>query len=266
MLKVGVFDSGLGGLTVVDSISKLLNGVEIFYIADTLFAPYGEKSKAQILKHSFSIAQYLIKYHKIDALVVACNSATSAAIKELREHFKDIIVIGTEPGLKPAINATKTNKIGVLATKATLSGDKYQELLLNLSKDKDIEVMQEPCIGLVKQIEDGLIEHHETFSMLESWLKPMGDKNVDTIVLGCTHYPLIKELIKKILGDEIILIETGNAIAHRLEDLALKQGIKFSQKNSLHLFYTGIISIKMIDKIIEQYQELKKIEIKERDE
>lgn len=266
MLKVGVFDSGLGGLTVVDSISKLLNGVEIFYIADTLFAPYGEKTKDQILKHSFAITNYLIKNHKIDALVVACNSATSAAIKELREHFKELIVIGTEPGLKPAINATKTNKIGVLATKATLSGNKYQELLLNLSQNKDIEVLQEPCLGLVKQIEEGLIEHQETYSMLESWLKPMADKNVDTIVLGCTHYPLIKELIKKILGDEIILIETANAIAHRLEDLALKQGIEFCDKNSLYLYYTGIIKTKMIDKIISNYSKLEKIEIKERDE
>lgn len=265
-MRVGVFDSGLGGLTVVDSILKLLNGVEIFYIADTKFAPYGEKTKEQILKHSFAITNYLIKEHNIQALVVACNSATSAAIKELREHFKNLIVIGTEPGLKPAINATKTNKIGVLATKATLTGNKYQELLLSLSKDKDIEVLQEPCLGLVKQIEDGLIEHHETYSMLESWLKPMQEKNVDTIVLGCTHYPLIKELIKKILGDEIILIETGNAIAHRLEDLALKQGIKFSQDNSLYLFYTGIINAKMVEQIISDFKECSKIEIKERDE
>ena len=152
-MKVGVFDSGLGGLTVVDSILKLLNGVELFYIADTKFAPYGEKSKEQILKHSISITDYLIKNHNIDALVVACNSATSAAIVELRQKYKNLIVIGTEPGLKPAINATKTNKIGVLATKATLTGNKYQELYKTLSSNNQIEVLEEPCIGLVKQID-----------------------------------------------------------------------------------------------------------------
>ena len=265
-MRVGVFDSGLGGLTVVDSITKLINGVEIFYIADTKFSPYGEKTKEQILKHSFDIANHLINEHKIDALVVACNTATSAAIKELRETFKNLIVIGTEPGLKPAINATKTNKIGVLATKATLCGNKYQDLLTNLASQNDIEVMQEPCLGLVKQIEDGLIEHDDTYIMLEKWLKPMKEKNVDTIVLGCTHYPLIKDLIKKILGDEIVLIETGHAIANRLEDLAKKQAIQFKENNSLHLFYTGIINTKMVEKIVPNFDECVKIEIKGRDE
>ncbi len=265
-MKVGVFDSGLGGLTVVDSITKLINGVEIFYIADTKFAPYGEKSKEQILKQSFLITDYLIKNHNIDALVVACNSATSAAIKELREHYTNLIVIGTEPGLKPAINQTKTNKIGVLATKATLNGTKYQDLHKTLSLNKQIEILEEPCLGLVKKIEDGLVNHHETYSMLENWLKPMKEKNVDTIVLGCTHYPLLKDVIKKILGDEIILIETGNAIAQRLKDLAIKEGINLSKNNSLDLFYTGIINTNMIKSIISDYTKCEKIELRENDE
>lgn len=262
-MKVGVFDSGLGGLTVVDSILKLLNGIELFYIADTKFAPYGEKSKEQILKHSISITDYLIKNHNIDALVIACNSATSAAIVELRQKYKNLIVIGTEPGLKPAINATKTNKIGVLATKATLTGNKYQELYKTLSSNNQIEVLEEPCIGLVKQIENGLIEHDDTYKMMEKWLRPMKEKNVDTIVLGCTHYPLLKNLIKEILGDEVILIETGNAIASRLEDLAVKQGLGFVKNNSLDLYYTGIINTNMVDSIISNYTKCEKIEIRE---
>jgi glutamate racemase len=121
-LKVGVFDSGLGGLTVVDAISKNFKGAQIFYIADTQEAPYGNKTKQQILEHSFEITQYLTDTHNINALIVACNTATSAAIKELREHFPSLIVIGTEPGIKPALMHTKTGHVGVMATKATLKG------------------------------------------------------------------------------------------------------------------------------------------------
>ncbi len=111
-MKVGVFDSGLGGLTVVQAITKTFKGAQIFYIADTLFAPYGEKSKEQILKHSFDVTNYLIAKHQIDVLIVACNTATSAAIKFLRDEFPKLIVIGTEPGIKPAMQNTLTKKVG----------------------------------------------------------------------------------------------------------------------------------------------------------
>lgn len=265
-MKVGVFDSGLGGLTVVEAISKFFKGAEIFYIADTLFAPYGEKSKEQILNRSLNITNYLLKKYEIEALIVACNTATSAAIKELRQKFKDLIVIGTEPGVKPAISKTQTKNIGVLATPATLNGEKYQDLVAKLSKDSEINVYETACAGLVNQIEDGKIFHSDTHAMLKKWLDPMKENGVDTIVLGCTHYPLISDVIRDIMGANIELIETGEAIARRLDDLCSKKGHCDRSELKIEVFYTGKIKKDMINIILENWQDGGKIEIKEENE
>lgn len=133
-----MFDSGLGGLTVLSAIQKVFKGAELFYIADTAYAPYGEKTVEQILNRCDNITRYLLETHAIEALIVACNTATSAAIKHLREKFPFLIVIGTEPGIKPAILNTKTAQVGVLATPATLKGDKYQLLVNELSNIKQV--------------------------------------------------------------------------------------------------------------------------------
>jgi glutamate racemase len=253
-LRVGVFDSGIGGLTVVKAITEVLKGAEIFYIADTQFAPYGEKSKEQILKHSFDIANYLIKTHNIDALVVACNTATSAAIKELREHFPKLIVVGTEPGIKPAIQLSKNGKIGILATPATLKGEKYQMLVDVLSTSSShITLYEQACPGLVQQIENGKIEDEKTYLLLENWLKPMKENKVDTLVLGCTHYPLVEETIKKIMGQNINLIETGYAIANRLKDLSKNCGHFNDGELKVNVYFTSYINLEMISKILNSW-------------
>ena len=178
-MKVGVFDSGLGGLTVLNSIQKIFKGAELFYIADTAYAPYGEKTPEQILDRCDNITTYLLEKHGIEALIVACNTATSAAIKHLREKFPFLIVIGTEPGIKPAIINTKTSNIGVLATPRTLNGDKYQLLVNELSTIKKVKLHEQACVGLVEQIEKGEINTQKTFDMLENWLIPMKKDNVD---------------------------------------------------------------------------------------
>jgi glutamate racemase len=265
-LKVGVFDSGLGGLTVVQAITKNFKGAQIFYIADTLFAPYGQKSKEQILKHSLDVTNYLIKHHDIDVLIVACNTATSAAIRFLREKFVNLIVIGTEPGIKPAIQNSISKKVGVLATPATLNGEKYQLLLNELSEEHDVDVFEQACEGLVEQIEDGKISHHETFSMLSGWLKPMSENSVDTIVLGCTHYPLVSVVIKEIMGANIKLIETGTAIAKRLEDLSLKNGHTNDGELKIEVFYTGEIKKDMINMILQDWKDGGKIVVRDTNE
>jgi len=250
-LKVGVFDSGLGGLTVVSAIQKVFKGADVFYIADTSYAPYGEKTPQQILERCDNITKYLLENHGIEALIVACNTATSAAIKHLRDKFPFLIVIGTEPGIKPAILITKTSKVGVLATPATLKGNKYQELVNELSTIKKVELYEQACIGLVEQIEKGEISSKKTFEMLENWLSPMQKNNVDTIVLGCTHYPLVDNLIKEIMGKNINLIETGNAIANRLLTLSSNKGHKNQGNLNISICYTGQININMIDRILE---------------
>lgn len=162
MLKIGVFDSGLGGLTVVKALSQVIKGTKLFYIADTKNTPYGEKTPEQILQYSLDITEYLIKTYEIDVLILACNTATSFAVKELRELYPSLIIIGTEPGIKPAIEQTKTGAIGVLATPATLKGDKYQALVEVLKKAKDIRLFEQACPGLVEQIEKGEISSEKT--------------------------------------------------------------------------------------------------------
>jgi glutamate racemase len=250
-LKIGVFDSGLGGLTVVSSIQKVFKGAELFYIADTAYAPYGEKTSEQILTRSLNITTYLLENHNIEALIVACNTATSAAIKQLREKFPTLIVIGTEPGIKPAIINTQTSNICVLATPATLKGDKYQFLVNELSSIKKVKLFEQACIGLVEQIEKGEIDSKKTFDMLEKWLRPMKEKNVDTIVLGCTHYPLVDDIIRQIMGKDITLIETGDAIANRLRLLSEEKGHLNEGILDIKVCHTGQISRFMIDKILD---------------
>lgn len=261
-MKVGVFDSGIGGLTVLKSILKVLQNSEIFYIADTLYAPYGEKSSDEILKRCENITKYLIKNHQIDVLVVACNTATTAAIKYLRENFSSLIVVGTEPGIKPAILNTKTLNIGILATPSTLKSDKYQLLVNELSSQKKVNLVEQACDGLAMQIENGKGNSLETYKMLETWLKPMKETNVDTIVLGCTHYPLIKNSIKKIMGEDITLIETGDAIAKRVLYLSEEKGHKNIGSLKLIVFYTRRINKEMVRTILEDDNiEIRKCEI-----
>lgn len=261
-MRVGIFDSGLGGLTVVKSIIQILKGADIFYIADTAYAPYGEKSSQQILNRCDLIANYLLQNFKIEALVIACNTATSVAIEHLREKFPFLIIVGTEPGIKPALSLSKTLKVGVMATAATLKGDKYQLLANSLSSNKKIELFECACYGLVDKIENDEIESSDTFLMLEKWLIPMKENGVDTIVLGCTHYPLVEKSIKKIMGENINIIQTGDAIAKRLLYLSSLSGhINLGELN-LTVLCTGNIKKNMVEEILKnQKYEIRECEI-----
>ena len=261
-MKVGVFDSGLGGLTVVSAITEIFNGADIFYVADTAHAPYGEKIPEQILDRCLIITNFLINKHKIDALIIACNTATSAAISYLRQKFPMLIVIGTEPGIKPAIEFTKNGNVGVLATPATLKGDKYQLLVNQLSLNKSVKLFEQACPGLVEQIEKGEINTSKTTTMLEHWLKPMSLNSVDTIVLGCTHYPLVNETIKKIMGKNINLIDTGSAIAKRLQILSKQKGHINKGLLNICIYFTGEINTKMVNEIFKTSEKDNKIMIR----
>ena len=250
MLKIGVFDSGLGGLTVVTSLSQIIKNTELFYIADTKNAPYGEKTTEQILQYSLDITHYFIKNHQIDALVVACNTATSVAIKTLRKKYPELIIVGTEPAVKPAIEQTKTAKVGVLATPATLRGDKYQVLVKKLSNIKEVKLFEQACPGLVEHIENGTLENKESLILLEAWLNPMKKADVDTIVLGCTHYPLASKIIKKIMATDVVLLDSSKAIAKRLLTLLLETGHKNEGELYSKFYTTGKIDEKFVENLI----------------
>lgn len=260
-MKIGVFDSGLGGLTVVQAMTKVIKGAEVFYVADTKNAPYGEKTPEEILQYSLNITQYLIDTYQIEALILACNTATSSAIKHLREVYPSLIIIGTEPGIKPAIEQTNTGKIGVLATATTLQGTKYQELANALSSTKDVVLFEQACPGLVEQIEEGKIHSLETKVLLENWLIPMKEYNVDTIVLGCTHYPLVSHLIKDIMQSNVKLIHTGHAIAKHLLLLGESKGHSNVGNLLVTIHITGNIQEHLIDDILDTYENLYKIKI-----
>lgn len=261
MLKIGVFDSGLGGLTVVKALEQVIHNAHIFYVADTKNAPYGEKTPEQILQYSLDITQYLIDTYKIDALVLACNTATSFAIKQLRALYPELIIVGTEPGIKPAIEQSKTGKIGILATPATLKGEKYQELVNVCTTQKDVEVFEQACPGLVEQIEKGALLSLETKNLLEQWVLPMKEKQVDTIVLGCTHYPLVGDTIAEIMVCDVVLVDTSLAIAKRLLDLVLADEHENDGPLKIAILTTESIQTHLVEQILQLPIEIKNITI-----
>lgn len=248
-MKIGVFDSGLGGLTVVQAMLGTIKNADIFYIADTFNAPYGEKTTEEILDYALAITNYLITQHQIEALVVACNTATSAAIQQLRKKYPHLIIIGTEPAVKLAIALTKTSNIGVLATPATLAGDKYQSLVDAVVRGQDIRLHEQACAGLVEHIENDTLKSKESLELLEKWLKPMREAKVDSIVLGCTHYPLARDVIEEIMDNGVNCIDSGHAISQHLLNRMKEQGHKNEGLLTLHLYHTGEINQKMIQKL-----------------
>ena len=193
-MSVGIFDSGLGGLTVLKEIRKIFPNEEIFYFGDTARVPYGEKTKDLIVRYSKEITDFLLTKN-ISALVVACNTATALAIEELKADY-DIPVIGViEAGVRGALSVTKTNEIGVIGTKATINSEKYKQEIQ--SKNKDIIVYQKACPLFVPVVEEGLLEGKIIESIIRHYLGDFDDK-VDTLILGCTHYPLLKKEIHKL--------------------------------------------------------------------
>lgn len=208
--SIGVFDSGIGGLSVLRKIREQLPNENLIYVADSLHAPYGNKPREFIEQRAFAISQFLLSQN-IKALVVACNTATYAVAEKLRTHFTHLPIFAMEPGIKPAVLATKTGVIGTLATESTLSSEKFKKLVDEFAMNK--KVLIQPCYGLVELIERGDLASAKTRQLLEKYIHPLLEKNVDTIVLGCTHYPFVHDLIADIAGEHVTIIETGEAVA-----------------------------------------------------
>ncbi|MFZ6732369.1 glutamate racemase [Undibacterium sp. Ji42W] len=237
---IGVFDSGLGGLSVLQHIRQTLPHEALLYVADSGFAPYGDKTSAEILERSIAVTDFL-QCKKIKALVVACNTATAAAIKHLRLHYPDLIIVGMEPGLKPASILSKTRKVGVLATLSTIQSEKYQHLSTKLSAETGVEFIPQACIGLVDQIEKAEANADQTWLLLQKYLRPLLDIKVDTLVLGCTHYPFVAKLIQQLTsayipdGDPITLIDTGKAVASQIQRLLAERYLTNTSRDTPHI-------------------------------
>lgn len=209
---VGIFDSGVGGLSVLRHIRTELPHEDLLYYADSLNAPYGAKSPEFIVARSREITQFLLE-QGAKAIVVACNTATAAAIKILRQEF-GLPIVGMEPAVKPAAAATRSGVVGVLATTGTLQSAQFAALLENYGQN--IRVVTQACVGLVECIERGELEGAETRALVSRFVAPLLEAGADTLVLGCTHYPFVKPLIAEIAGPDVVLIDTGAAVAQQL--------------------------------------------------
>lgn len=209
---IGVFDSGVGGLSVLRHIRAALPGEDLLYVADSAHAPYGTKSAQFIESRSQAIAEFLVA-QDAKALVVACNTATSAAIVGLRRRF-GLPIVGMEPAVKPAVEATRSGVIGVLATGGTLESARFAELARRFGSQARVVV--QPCPGLVEQVESGDLSGPATRALLSGFVSPLLAQGADTLVLGCTHYPFLQPLLRELAGEDVALIETGAAVARQL--------------------------------------------------
>jgi len=210
---IGIFDSGVGGLTVWSTLLNRFSKESFIYVSDSKNCPYGNKSDQEIVELSITIVNFLIE-KKCKLIVVACNTATSAAIYSLREKY-NIPIVGIEPAIKPASLHSKTGNIGVLATKGTVSGNHFKTTTLKFANDKN--VITKIGYGLVDQVENNRIDTEETRSLLNKYIEPMLNQNVDYIVLGCTHYPLLIDEINKITKGKVELLEPSEAIANQVK-------------------------------------------------
>lgn len=231
---IGVFDSGIGGLSVLQSLQDALPAEHFVYWADSTHAPYGEKSDLFVRQRSLAITEHLIKKHHIKALVVACNTATAAAIHELRAQHPHLILIGVEPALKPALQLSQTGHIGVIGTRGTLTSDKFHRLLTSLQDQAHFTV--QPCNGLALAIEqsthlaDETPATHRIAELLQNYTREMGKfgtaaGQMDTLVLGCTHYVFAENVLRQLLGPHIHLVSTGEPVARQTRRLLEAAGL-----------------------------------------
>ncbi len=211
--RIGIFDSGIGGLNVAVAIRQALPRERLLYFGDNAHVPYGERTAEEILAFSTAITGALLA-QGCSSIVIACNTASSAALGPLRELFPDVPFIGMEPAVKPAVEHTRTGVVGVLATRATVEGRAMADVVERFSHG--VEVIRQACPGLAQRIDAGDFDGPETERLLRGWIAPMLERNIDALVLGCTHYPLVRTLIEKIAGPGVRVIEPSEAIARRV--------------------------------------------------
>lgn len=219
---VGVFDSGVGGLSVLGEIRRLLPNESLLYVADCGHIPYGEKTPEFIRQRCAIIANFL-HHQGAKALVVACNTATVAGVADLRRDYPHWPIVGMEPAVKPAAAATRSGIVGVLATTGTLQSAKFAALLDRFATD--VQVITQPCPGLVELIEAGDLQSPALRQLLQGYVEPLLAAGCDTLILGCTHYPFLKPLLKHMVPAHISLIDTGAAVARQLQRLLAERGL-----------------------------------------
>src|SRR5512143_855166 len=244
---IGIFDSGIGGLTVLRAIHQLMPYEPLLYLADQAHVPYGPRKLDEVRHFSEVITRFLLD-QGARLIVVACNTASAAALKYLRTSFPDVPFVGMEPAVKPAAERTHSGVVGVLATAATFQGELYASVVERFGQG--VRLLQHTCPGLVTQIENGALDSAETRRILEGALLPMLDQGIDTVVLGCTHYPFVIPLIQQIAGPGVRVIDPAPAVARQVQRLLVasslseldsppQRGIIGRPRHLLHFFTTG---------------------------
>jgi glutamate racemase len=239
--SIGIFDSGVGGLSVLREIRSLLPGENLLYVADQAHVPYGSRPVDQVRLFSEEITRFLLE-RGAKIIVVACNTASAAALHGLRKKFPEIPFVGMEPAVKPAAEHTKTGVVGVLATPATFQGALYASVVERFASG--VTVLQHTCPGLVSQIELGEMDSPKTREILEDALLPMLEKGIDTVVLGCTHYPFVIPLIEQICGERVRVIDPAPAVARQTLRVLESAGLLTNAKDnsSVDFFTSGVVT------------------------
>ncbi|ANQ49360.1 glutamate racemase [Flammeovirga sp. MY04] len=233
---IGIFDSGYGGLSVQKAVMQLMPTTSIVYFADHQYCPYGRKSKEELIERAFFIVDALIE-QGAQLIIVACNTATAAAIDTLREKY-DIPFVGMEPAIKPAALASTSKKVGVLATEGTFSGKLFKQTKEKFAQG--VEVIIQEGVGLVELVEKGLMGTYKAHQVLYPIIAKMKAHRVDHLVLGCTHYPFLKDDIQKMLGDKVRLIDPSPAVAQQAQRLYQKDESKPEIKKYYRFITSGL--------------------------
>ena len=218
---IGIFDSGVGGLTVVKQMFKKLPNEEIVYLGDTARVPYGTKSPETIKKYSVENANFLMKF-KVKLIVVACNTASSTSMEELMQHVNVPVIGVIKPGAKKAVTVTRNNKIGIIGTHTTIKSKAYVKEIKNISRK--IEVVSKPCPLFVPLVEEGWLNEKATYVIAEKYLASLRRKGIDTLVLGCTHYPLLKHVIGRVMGRKVKIIDSASSVAEEAHTILMSMG------------------------------------------
>ena len=233
---IGVFDSGVGGLSVLAEIQQLLPNESLLYVADCGHIPYGEKTP-EFIRQRCSVMAGFFREQGAKALVLACNTATVAGVADLRRDFPDWPLVGMEPAVKPAAAATRSGVVGVLATTGTLQSAKFAALLDRFATD--VRVITQPCPGLVELIESGDLHSAALRTLLQRYVDPLLASGCDTIILGCTHYPFLKPMLKSMIPAHISLIDTGAAVARQLQRLLAERELLAEGPSQAAKFWTS---------------------------
>jgi len=237
---IGVFDSGVGGLSILRQIHSQLPNERLFYVADQAHVPYGSRSLFEVQEFSEAISRFLLA-QEAKLIVVACNTASAAALSFLRQRFPQVPFVGMEPAVKPAAQCTQTGKVGVLATEGTFASERYADLMARFAQD--VFVFEDTCLGLVDLIERGKFD--ETELLLRKIVSPMLVADVDTVVLGCTHYPFVIPVLEKVVGTAVSIIDPAPAVARQVKRILTQNDLLAASSNDaiLDLVTTGMAEI-----------------------